>query len=458
MAQGYYQANLHKRRACFHLFFRKSPFDNVFSIACGLANIIEFIKNWKFSDEDIDYLQSLKTPSGKPIFIHAFLQELKNLQFTGDLFAIPEGQLVFAQTPMLRIEAPIMICQLLESALLNLMNYSTLIASKAAQLYLACEGDPILEFGMRRAQGLDGALTGSRAAFIGGCSATSHVLAGQRYGIPVRGTHAHSWVSAFEDELCAFQTYANYMPEQCVLLVDTYDTIQGVHHAITVGKSLRQRGFDLYGVRLDSGDVLTLSRMVRKQLDEAGFNDTKIIASNALNANMIRELKKQKAPIDIWGIGTHLITAFDQPALDGVYKLSALQNENGLWEDKIKLSEQLSKTSLSGRLQIHRFFENQIPCADLIYDINQPLEKSYLKTPSALNININADESRDLLVPVFLNGNCVYPDISVHSIRNFSIENIHAWLKRSDMHSYPILEEPNYTQKKLSLIKKYRFT
>lgn len=456
MAQGYYQAGLHQRRACFHLFFRSNPFDHPFSIACGLAQVIEFIQHWRFDNQDLLYLQSLKTASGKTIFTPDFLALLKNLRFSGDLFAIPEGQLVFPQTPLLRIEAPLIVCQLLESALLNLINFSTLIATKASQLYLACEGDPILEFGMRRAQGLDGALTASRAAYIGGCSATSNVLAGKRYGIPVKGTHAHSWVTAFQSELEAFQRYADYMPEQCVLLVDTYDTLQGVDQAIMVGQSLRQRGFDLYGVRLDSGDVLTLSKATRIKLNAAGFSQTKIIASNALNENIIRELKKQNAPIDIWGIGTHLITAFDQPALDGVYKLSALQNENGIWEDKIKLSEQLSKTSLSGRLQIRRLFENQIPLADLIYDIDQPIEKSHLKIPSEFNIKLNADESQDLLVPVFQNGNCVYPDISVHSIRDFSIENIHAWLKRSDIDKFPVLENSNYTQKKLSLIKKYQ--
>lgn len=354
MAQGYYDEGMHEREAVFHLSFRTNPFGGHYTLCCGLQSVIDYLENWRFSQDDIDYLASLTDSKNQPLFRNTFLDYLKTVTFTGELYAIPEGTVVFPQEPLLRIHGPILQCQLLESPLLNLINFQTLIATKAARVCQAAGDDPVLEFGLRRAQGPNGALLASRAAFIGGCVATSNTLAGKLYDIPVRGTHAHSWVTAFDSELDAFRAFAKTMPDNCILLVDTYDTIQGVKNAITVGKELRDRGHDLLGIRLDSGDMVTLSNKARALLDEAGFNNTMIMASNSLDEHIIKHLKEKGAKINAWGVGTSLVTAKDDPALDGVYKLSALRNDQGKWQPKHKVSEDPAKTSLPGILQVSR--------------------------------------------------------------------------------------------------------
>lgn len=408
MAYGYWKLGLHDREAVFHLIFRKYPFRSNYAIACGLANVIEFLNNFRFQEEDIDYLRELTALDGSMLFPEDFLNYLRSLRFTCDIDAIPEGTVVFPHEPLLRIKGPLLQGQLLESTLLNIINFQTLIATKASRVYQVAQGDSVLEFGLRRAQGPDGALSASRAAYIGGCEATSNVLAGKTYGIPVCGTHAHSWVTAFEDEKSAFAAYAKVMPNNCILLVDTYDTLSGVQHAIEIGKQLRKNNAVLRGIRLDSGDLASLSIKARAMLDAAGFTETKIIASNSLDEYVIEELKKRGAPITVWGVGTNLVTAYDHPALDGVYKLSALRNQEGEWEYKIKLSEQAVKVSNPGIYQVRRFFSNQKPICDVMYDLELGIptlpQTMTLHEPHIISDIDDYTHSEDLLVSIFFKG------------------------------------------------------
>ncbi|RYF55329.1 MAG: nicotinate phosphoribosyltransferase, partial [Cytophagaceae bacterium] len=320
MAYGYWKSGTAEKEAVFNLYFRKNPFGGGFTVACGLANAIGYVTHFGFTKKDLRYLRTLTGSDGEPLFETAFLDYLGALKLTVDIDAMPEGTVVFPNEPLVRVRGPILQCQLLETPLLNLINFETLIATKAARLRLVADTDTLLEFGLRRAQGVDGGMTASRAAYIGGCDATSNVLAGKHYDIPVRGTHAHSWVMSFDSELEAFETYADVLPNNVTLLVDTYDTIQGVRNAIEAGQRLRERGYRLSGIRLDSGDLAYLSIEARKLLDAAGFTDTAIVASNDLDETIINSLKQQGAKITVWGVGTKLVTAYDQPALGGVYK------------------------------------------------------------------------------------------------------------------------------------------
>lgn len=338
MAYGYWKTGTLHKEALFHLFFRRKPFQQDFAIAAGLEAVIDFIEKFSYDRSDLEYLASLNT------FEKPFLDYLASLKLQVDLDALPEGTLCSPDEALIRVQGPLLHCQLLESPLLNLINFPTLIATKAARVCLAARGDPVIEFGMRRAQGIDGAITASRAAFIGGCVATSHVLAGKLFGIPVRGTHAHSWIMSFDTELESFYAYAKTMPEGAIFLVDTYDTVEGVKHAIEVGKWLKSQGKTFGGVRLDSGDLFVLGVEARKLLDDAGFEEAKIFASNELDEDLIAELKRKGSPITIWGVGTHLVTGQQQPALDGIYKLTAVRGADGEWKQKKKLS--LHKHSL----------------------------------------------------------------------------------------------------------------
>ncbi len=464
MAYGYWKVGFHQKESVFHQFFRRSPFQGGFTIACGLASIIEFIQHFHFSNSDIVYLSGLESPDGEKLFENSFLDYLRNMTFTGDIEAIPEGTVVFPYEPLLRVSGPLIECQILETAILNLINFSTLIATKAARICLAANGDPILEFGARRAQGVDGSLTASRAAYIGGCDATSNVLAGKLFGIPVRGTHSHSWVMAFQDELEAFYAYAEAMPNNCVFLVDTYDTLEGVKKAIKVGQWLQERGKKLGGIRLDSGDLADLSIKSRQMLDESGFKDTVIVASNELDETIISELKRQGARIDVWGVGTHLITAYDQPALDGVYKLSAIRDLSGEWIYKLKLSEQLTKVSTPGILQVRRYLRNGIHAGDVIYDINLDFEE----IPRALDPFDPTKERvfkheytyNDLLVPIFRKGKCVYDLPNLDQIRNHrkqSLQEFPIGTKRFlNPHTSFVGMEKQLYETKIQLIKEIR--
>jgi nicotinate phosphoribosyltransferase len=457
MAYGYWKLNLHDREAVFQLIFRKNPFRGNYTVACGLATLIEFLKDWKFAADDLEYLSGLRTASGDVLFPQDFLDYLRDLRFTCDVDAIPEGTVVFPHEPLVRIKGPLLQGQLIESTLLNIINFQTLIATKSARVCLAAAGDPVLEFGLRRAQGPDGALSASRAAYIGGCEATSNVLAGKIYGIPVRGTHAHSWVTAFPDEMSAFAAYAKVMPHNCVLLVDTYDTIAGVRHAIEIGNMLRQQGAELLGIRLDSGDMAALSIAARAMLDEAGFTNTKIVASNSLDEYVIRDLRMQGACISVWGVGTNLSTAYDNPALDGVYKLTALRDENGQWQYKLKLSEQAVKISNPGIYQVRRFLIDEQQVMDVMYDIEMGIpeipESVMADDPDKTSKLMDYDVSVDLLEPVFVKGKLVYRNESIQQIRERACQQVKQFVLAFPTAQYPVGLEKNLYILKQRLVK-----
>ncbi|MEM7013827.1 MAG: nicotinate phosphoribosyltransferase, partial [Verrucomicrobiota bacterium] len=336
---------------------------------------------------------------GKPLFESGFIDYLRDLKFTCSVDAIPEGEIAYPNEPLMRVRGPLLQCQLVETALLNIVNFQTLIATKAARVSAAAGDGEVLEFGLRRAQGVDGGLAASRAAYIGGCTGTSNVLAGKRFGIPVRGTHAHSWVMSFESEIGAFESYADAMPNNCVFLVDTYDTLGGVEKAIRAGQRLRERGFEMVGIRLDSGDLAVLSIAARKMLDEAGFENAKIVASNDLDEHAVAQLKEAGAKIDVWGIGTKLVTAFDQPALGGVYKLGALRRQDGEWEFKMKIGDAV-KVSNPGILGVRRERDRDV-----------------------LFHSEDLDREDDLLRPLFRDGAQLGEDRPLAEVREFAVAN-----------------------------------
>ncbi len=464
MAYGYWKTARAEDEGVFHLFFRRNPFAGGFTIAAGLATAIEYLENLTFSRDDLAYLATLQGNDGERLFEPAFLDDLGRLRLRCDIDAVPEGTVVFPYEPLLRVEGPLLQAQLLESALLNIINFQTLVATKAARLVMAARGEPVLEFGLRRAQGIDGALTASRAAYVGGCAATSNVLAGRLFGIPVKGTHAHSWVMCFDDEIEAFRAYARAMPNNCVFLVDTYDTLQGVRNAVEVGRELRRQGHELIGIRLDSGDLAWLSVEARKILDEAGFADALIMASNELDETIIESLKEQGATIACWGVGTKLATAYDEPALGGVYKLSAMRPRGGQWQHKVKLSEVAAKVSNPGILQVRRFFEDGHAVGDMIFDqldpshdgstMVDPLDVTRRKTipPDAAGEN--------LLTPILRRGQRVYDGPSLEEIRGRVQEQLarfHDGVKRFvNPHRYPVGLERGLHQRKTELILKAR--
>jgi nicotinate phosphoribosyltransferase len=421
MAYSYWKSGTANKEAVFHLHYRNNPFAGGFSIACGLQGAIEYLSGFKFDADDLNYLSALTGNDGAPLFERAFLDYLGRLDLTCDIDAIPEGTIVFPHEPLARVIGPIVEAQILETALLNFINFQTLIATKAARVCLAAEGDPVIEFGLRRAQGVDGSLSASRAAYIGGCVATSNVLAGKIFGIPVKGTHAHSWVMSFESEPEAFEEYAQAMPNNCVFLVDTYNTLEGVRNAVKVGSKLRERGHEMNGIRLDSGDLASLSIEARKILDEAGFPDAAIIASNDLDEYSISALKVQGAAIGIWGVGTHLVTAFDQPALGGVYKMSGVRCPGSDWVYKIKLSEQEVKISNPGIQQVRRFVKGGEFVGDAIYNSAEEMPRQWVIADPAdpvRNKIIPAEaESHDLLEPILRSGKLVYDLPAIQDIR-----------------------------------------
>ncbi|SFD72449.1 nicotinate phosphoribosyltransferase [Spirosoma endophyticum] len=467
MAYGYWKSKTAEKEAVFNLYFRKNPFGGGFTIACGLANVIGYINNFGISKKDLRYLRTLTGHDDAPMFEEEFMDYLANLKLTCSIDAIPEGTVVFPNEPLVRVRGPILQCQLLETPLLNLINFESLIATKAARLRLVAEKDSLLEFGLRRAQGFDGGMTASRAAYIGGCDATSNVLAGKLYDIPVRGTHAHSWVMSFDTEQQAFDTYAEMMPNNVTLLVDTYDTLQGVRHAIETGKKLVARGHKLSGIRLDSGDLAYLSIEARKLLDEAGFQDTSIVASNDLDETIINSLKQQGAKIDIWGVGTKLVTAFDQPALGGVYKLAAFRNEvSDRWDYKMKLSEQAIKISTPGIQQVRRYLDDRGFLADMIFDsetneLDQPTTGKGTVMIDPMDFTkrrrFNAGQPyENLLVPIFQNGKQVYVLPDIHSVRDrvqTQLASLHPGVKRFvNPHIYPVGLEKHLHELKTNLI------
>ncbi len=427
---------------------------------CGLEYLIDYLENLKFEQSDIEYLETLKGYDGNDLFDKDFFQYLKNMNFECDIDAIPEGTVIFPHEPLIRISGPIIQCQILESIVLNIINFQSLIATKAARICIASRDEPVLEFGLRRAQGIDGSLAASRAAYIGGCAATSNTLAGKIFGIPVRGTHAHSWVMSFDDELEAFRVYASVMPNNCVFLVDTYNSLEGVKKAVEIGKILNENGSKLYGIRLDSGDLAYLSGKARKILDNAGFQNTSIFASNDLDENIIASLKEQDAKINVWGVGTKLVTADNQPALGGVYKLSAIRKPGEDWKYKIKLSEQSAKISTPGILQIRRYREGEENIGDAVFNIPADLSNGCtfidpfdITKRKSISSETNYHE---LLEPVFKKGRKIYRELSIDEIRNHTKESLkafHPGIKRFvNPHRYPVGLEQSLFELKTSMI------
>ena len=374
MAQGYWACGKTEEQATFSMFFRESPFKGGFAIACGLAQLAEMIDGFAFSDDDIAYLAGLQAPGGGALFQEAFLDYLRDMRLSVDIDAALEGTVVFPMEPIVRVSGPIMQCQLLETALLNCVSFQTLIATKAARVCLSAKA-PVAEFGLRRAQGAGGALWASRAAVVGGCASTSNVMAGKMFDLPVSGTHAHSWVMAFDSELEAFRAYARIFPKNCVLLVDTYDVKQGIENAITVGLEMREAGEHLAGIRIDSGDLAWLARYARERLDAAGLTDCGIVLSNDLDEYTIESIREQGAQVNSWGVGTKLACAFDQPSLGGVYKLSATREPGSqAWTPRLKVSEQSSKLTLPGVLDVRRYMQPDGRVAgDMVFDVNAPV-------------------------------------------------------------------------------------
>jgi len=461
MAQAYQRSGKADDRAVFHLFFRRLPFSSGYAIAAGLELALELLDSFRFSREALDYLSALRGGSGERLFDSDFIRELGKLELDVEVDAIAEGSVVFGNEPLVRVRGRLWHAQLLETALLNCINFHTLIATKASRMVQAAAGGPVLEFGARRAQG-DAALEAARAAYVGGVSGTSLVEAGLRYGIPVRGTHAHSWVMSFDDERDAFAAYAQTFPRECVLLVDTYDSLRGVHHAIDIGHKLRARGSKLSAIRLDSGDLAWLSIQARKLLDEAGLTDTQILVSNDLDEHIIESLIQQGARVDAWAVGTKLATAHDDPALGGVYKLAMVQpHGQGPWQPRIKLSEQAAKVSTPGVLQVRRFRTQTRFVADVIFDENQGVG-----SPCMMVDPLDSTRQRqlppdmpytDLLTPVFRHGKRIQPARELSEIRQFArtqVEQLDPTIRRlQNPHEYPVgLVEPLFGER-MRLIK-----
>ncbi len=446
MAQAYRHAGRADEEAVFHLFFRRNPFGGGFAVACGLARALDYLEGFHFTSEDVVYLSGLTGNDGRPLFDPGFLRELRELRLRCDVDAVPEGTVVFPYEPLVRVTGPILHAQLVETALLNFVNFETLIATKAARMCLAARGDEVVDFGLRRAQGPDGGLGASRAAYVGGCSATSNVLAGRLFGLPVKGTHAHSWVMAFETEPEAFAAWAQAQPNNGVFLVDTYDTLEGVRHAAEAALRLRDGGHRPIGIRLDSGDLAYLSIEARKILDAAGLPEMKVMASNELDEHLIASLKEQGARIDVWGVGTRLVTGGDESALGGVYKLSAVRQPGGPWQHRVKVSEQAAKTSNPGVQQVRRFSGPSGLVADVIFDHEAGLPPAPVVVdpldPTRRKRVPGGTPFEDLLVPVVRAGRSVYTPPPIEGTRAHAraeVARLHAGITRFvNPHQYPV--------------------
>ncbi|HEP1463309.1 nicotinate phosphoribosyltransferase [Streptococcus pyogenes] len=407
MMQVYFEQGIHNRHAVFEVYFRKEPFNNGYAVFAGLQRMVEYLEQFQFSERDLAYLEELGYPEN-------FLTYLKELRLELTIRSAKEGDLVFANEPIVQVEGPLGQCQLVETALLNIVNFQTLIATKAARIRSVIEDEPLLEFGTRRAQELDAAIWGTRAAMIGGADATSNVRAGKRFDIPVSGTHAHALVQAYGNDYDAFMAYAK-THKDCVFLVDTYDTLKvGVPTAIRVAKEMGDK-INFLGVRLDSGDLAYLSKKVRQQLDDAGFTQAKIYASNDLDENTILNLKMQKAKIDVWGVGTKLITAYDQPALGAVYKIVSIEQEDGSMRDTIKLSNNAEKVSTPGKKQVWRITSREKGKSEGDYitftdiNVNELTEiEMFHPTYTYIKKTVRNFDAIPLLVDIFVKGELVY--------------------------------------------------
>jgi|SRR5579875_2813799 len=459
MAETYWRDGIHKKRAVFELFFRKLPFGNGYAVFAGLEKVIQFIQNFRFSEEDLEYL---KNEVG---YKEDFLAYLKDLRFTGTIRSMKEGELVFGNEPILRVDAPLAEAQLIETALLNIVNYQTLIATKASRIKQVVGDDVAMEFGTRRAQEMDAAVWGTRAAYLAGFDATSNVRAGKMFGIPVSGTHAHAMVQAYKDEYTAFHKYAE-THKDCVFLVDTYDTLRlGVPNAIKVAKELGDQ-INFIGIRLDSGDLAYLSKEARKMLDEAGFKDAKIIASSDLDEYTIINLKAQGAKIDSWGIGTKLITAYDQAALGAVYKLVAIEDENGKMEDTIKISSNPDKVTTPGLKRIYRIINNKNNHAEGDYvaleNEKLPEKRLHMFHPTHTYINkvVTNFTAKELHEDIFVNGKLVYNIPSLEESREYLKQNLNSlweeYKRTMNPEEYPVDLSQNCWSNKMKNIEEVK--
>jgi len=461
MMNGYLKHDKKDEIAVFDVFFRQNDMIT-YSLACGLEQVVNYILNLNFGKEEISYLDSLG------IFSEGFLNYLKNFKFTGDVYAVPEGTVVFPGEPILTVKAPILQAQLVETAILNIMNFQPLIATKSAKICYAAKEDIVMEFGLRRAQAPDAGIYGARAAVIGGCNCTSNVLAGKMFDIPVSGTHAHSWVMNFKDEYTAFMEYAKTYPDNTLLLVDTYDTLgQGVPNAIKVFDWLKENGYKPRGIRLDSGDLAYLSKKARQMLDEAGHKDTIICASGDLDEYSINSLKNQGACIDLWGVGTRLITSADMPALGGVYKLAAVIDNDGNVTPKIKLSNNSAKITNPGFKDIYRVYDKKTGKAeaDFIYlrgeniDTNKPLVLTH-PTERWKKITFENYELRSLQIEVIKQGSLVYDMPSLKDIKEYAKRELESFwdeYKRLDRpHIYKVDLSDGLYELKKSMLEKIR--
>ena len=423
MGYGFYQHGKHEEEVVFDLFFRRNKMIT-YSIAAGLEQAMDYLLNWKVTDDDVAYLRSLN------LFSEDFLAYFKNMKFTGDVYAVKEGEVVFPGEPILTIKAPLIQAQFAETALLNIINHQTLIATKSSKICRSATRGAVMEFGLRRAQAPDAGIYGARAAIIGGCSSTSNVIAGKMFSVPVAGTMAHSWIMDFDSEYEAFKAYAESYPENCLLLVDTYDTLRsGVPNAIKVFKELREKGYKPRGIRLDSGDFAYLSKKSREMLDQAGFEDAIICVSGDLDERLISSLMQQGAKIDLWGVGTKLITSEDLPALGGVYKLAAVLEKDGTMTPKIKLSDNSEKTTNPAFKNVYRLYDrdNGMAIADLItlreeeVDETKPLTIFHpIETWKKHTVeNFRAEE---LLKPIVIKGELVYEFPALLDVRAFSLQ------------------------------------
>lgn len=459
MMNGYFVEGRAKETAVFDVFFRQNG-TITYSLACGLEQVTDYILNLNFGDEEIEYLRSLN------IFGEDFLDYLRNFKFSGDVYAVPEGTVVFPGEPILTVKAPVIEAQLIETAILNMINFQTLIASKSAKINYAAKGDVIMEFGLRRAQAPDAGIYGARAAVIGGCASTSNVLAGKMFDIPVSGTHAHSWVMNFEDEYTAFKKYADVYPDNALLLVDTYDTLKsGIPNAIKVFDYLTAKGYTPKGIRLDSGDLAYLSKKAREMLDKAGYTDAKICASGDLDEYSINSLKNQGAKIDFWGVGTRLITSADMPALGGVYKLAAVYDDDGKEIPKIKISDNAAKITNPGFKNICRVYDNKTGMAEADFiclrsekdvDTTKPLVLTH-PTDRWKKIEFNDYTVRKLHCDIIKNGKLVYRLPKLKEIKKYAEKELNSFwdeYKRLDSpHLYKVdLSDELYELKRRMLV------
>lgn len=451
MINGYFENNVHNDVVVFDMFFRKNACKGGYTIVCGIEQLVEYIENLKFSESDLDYLKTLN------LFSDKFLDFLRDFKFTGDIYTVEEGTVMFPNEPIIRIKAPLYQAQLIETALLTIINFQSLIATKASRVCFAAKGDPVFEFGLRRAQGPDAGTYGARAAIIGGCTATANVLAGKMFNIPVVGTHAHSWVQKFDNELDAFEAYAKIYPNNCLLLVDTYDVLKsGMPNAIKVFKELKAKGHKPLGIRLDSGDLDYLSKECKNMLTEAGFEDVRITASNDLDEYCISNLKSSGSPINSWGVGTKLITSSDSPSLGGVYKLVA-SYKDGKYEPKIKISEDPEKITNPGYKKVVRIYNTQGHAeADLIMledesiDTTKPLTIFHpvykWKTKTFTNYTI-----KELLKPLYINGECKYENKSVKEIQEYTRNELNTLWREYKRLLYPQTYKVDLSEKLCTL-------